>query len=100
MEYTAQQSPLVKQEFAIRRKRQILLAIPLVAMALFVGLLEDKAGNAVMGISTSVIGPVFAVLVVGAIGFSLRNWRCPACNGYLGKRLNPHFCVKCGAALQ
>jgi len=32
--------------------------------------------------------------------FSLYNWRCPACNKYLGKQRSPKYCSKCGVALQ
>jgi hypothetical protein len=28
--------------------------------------------------------------------FSLRNWRCPCCNRWLGNQLNPQSCVGCG----
>jgi rubrerythrin len=47
-----------------------------------------------------VIGPVIVALVVGALVFSLKNWRCPACDKYLGKGISPSFCPKCGVALQ
>jgi hypothetical protein len=32
--------------------------------------------------------------------FSFRNWRCPACDKYLGKAIGPRFYAKCGVALQ
>jgi predicted RNA-binding Zn-ribbon protein involved in translation (DUF1610 family) len=32
--------------------------------------------------------------------FSLRNWRCPACNKYLGKGTLPHYCPNCGVELR
>ena len=45
-------------------------------------------------------GRVDVVLVAGALIFSFRNWRCPACNRYLGKQYSPKFCSKCGVVLQ
>ncbi len=39
--------------------------------------------------------------VVVALGFSFWNWRCPACNTYLGRRFfNVRHCFSCGAQLQ
>ena len=32
--------------------------------------------------------------------FSFRNWRCPACNGYLGRSMSMNFCPKCGVELR
>jgi hypothetical protein len=101
MEHTEQEKAAFKEQFGQRRKRQIILAIPLVALIVAVSVLADeKAGGPMLGLPIAVVGPVFAVLVVGAIVFSLRNWRCPACDRYLGKGINPRFCPKCGAALQ
>jgi len=101
MEYTEQHKAAFKEQFLLRRKRQIVLAIPLVVLVVvFAALGEGKNGEAVLGLSPAVIGPAFLLFVVGALVFSLRNWRCPACDGYLGKGINPRFCPGCGAALQ
>jgi len=53
-----------------------------------------------LGVSAVIWGPVLAVFVVGALVFSFKNWRCPACNGYLGKAFNPRYCSKCGVELR
>jgi hypothetical protein len=101
MEYTEQQKATFKQQFAERRKRQIILAIPLVVMILgFAFLTDEKNQVALPGVPPAVIGPVIVALVVGALVFSLKNWRCPACDKYLGKGISPSFCPKCGVALQ
>ena len=101
MEYTEQQKADFRQQFRTRRKRQIILAIPLVALVVgFAVLTDEKSGGTVVGLPMSVAGPAFLVLIVGAIVFSFRNWRCPACDRYLGKSMNPRFCPKCGVALQ
>ena len=55
--------------------------------------------DTIAGLPASVLmGAAFA-LVLGAVVFSFQNWRCPSCNGYLGKAISPRFCSKCGAAL-
>jgi hypothetical protein len=101
MEHTEQEKAAFKEQFGLRRKRQIILAIPLVALIVaFSVLADEQTGGSMLGLPIAVVGPAFAVLVVGAIVFSLRNWRCPACDRYLGKGINPRFCPKCGAALQ
>jgi hypothetical protein len=101
MEYTEGQKASFKQEFAARRKRQIILAVPLVAIFIgFALLADDRNGGVVLGMPAAVVAPAFLVLVVGAIVFSFRNWRCPACDKYLGKGINPRFCPNCGVALQ
>jgi Zn finger protein HypA/HybF involved in hydrogenase expression len=44
---------------------------------------------------------VLQVLVIAAFtGFSAANWRCPACNKYLGQDINRRMCRKCGARLR
>jgi hypothetical protein len=43
--------------------------------------------------------PVLLFPILAAVGFSLWNWRCPACRGYLGRTFNPKFCQKCGVQL-
>ena len=101
MEYTEEQKATFKQQFAERRKRQIILAIPLVALVVgFAVFADERSPAALPGIPASMVAPVFFAVVVGALIFSFRNWRCPACDKYLGKGVSPRFCPKCGVALQ
>jgi hypothetical protein len=101
MEYTEQQKAGFKDQFALRRKRQIILAIPMAAIFLAFAFLTDKRNSVtVPDLPTEWMVPIVFALVIGAIVFSLRNWRCPACDKYLGKGISPHFCPKCGVALQ
>ena len=100
MQMTPSQQEEIQQQFALRRRRQILLAIPLIPIFIAVLVIRDQADTAVFGVPSEVWGPAFLVLAVGALLFSLWNWRCPACAKYLGKAINPRFCVKCGVALQ
>lgn len=101
MEYTEQQKADFRQQFRVRRQRQLILAVPLVP--LFVGfavLLDERTDGTVLGVPLSVAGPAFLIFIVAAIVFSFRNWRCPACDRYLGKGFSPKFCQQCGAPLQ
>lgn len=100
MEYTEEQKAAFKQQFAERRKRQIVLAVPLVVLFVAFAILSDDKGSGILGLPMTVAGPVFAVFVIGAVAFSLWNWRCPACNRYLGKGASPRFCAKCGVPLR
>ena len=101
MEHTEVQKASLKQEFAARRRRQIILAVPLVAILIgFAVFADERKGGAVLGIPPAVVAPAFLVLVGGAIAFSFRNWRCPACDKYLGKGISPRFCPNCGVALR
>jgi len=101
MEYSEQQKAAFKQEFAARRKRQIILAIPLVVVFILFAVFRDRQdGDVMLGMPAGFVAPIFLILVVAALTFSFRNWRCPACDKYLGKGISPHFCPKCGVALQ
>jgi len=83
MEYTERGKLSIKTEFASRKRNQIIVSISLIAMIILFVLFGENPD----------------VLFTGGIGFSLFNWRCPACNKYLGKSINPKFCSKCGAPL-
>ena len=97
---TQEQQEEIQALFALKRRRQILLAIPLIPVLIVVLVSRDFGDGVLFGIPSEVWGPVFLVLAIGALLFSLWNWRCPACEKYLGKAISPRFCPKCGVALQ
>lgn len=99
MEYTERGKLSIKTEFAARRRNQIVVSIPLIAMIVLLVLSGDNPDQVILGMPATVWAPAFVILFTGGIGFSLFNWRCPACKKYLGKSINPKFCSKCGAAL-
>lgn len=101
-EYTEEQKAEFRQQFSIRRKRQIILTVPLVALSLgFAALVDERSGSiSILGLPLSVAGPALLAFVLGAVVFTFKNWQCPACDRYLGKGINPRFCTKCGAGLQ
>ena len=98
--YTEEQKQSFKELFRQRRKRQFILAVPLIAV-MFLGfwLPENPDILSGAGLNPSIFAGVFLALVIGAIAFSFRNWRCPACDCYLGKTINPKFCHRCGVPL-
>jgi hypothetical protein len=98
--HTPEQESEFKRLFSMRRKRQLLLAVPLIAAIITMLVKSESASPAIFGISQEVYAPAFLVFVVAALIFSFLNWRCPACKGYLGKAISPRFCAKCGAVLQ
>ena len=69
-----------------RRNRQMLVSLPAAAVALFFIVVRQN--------------PAGLVAVVPVVLFALWNWRCPACNTYLGKPTWPSFCHNCGVPLK
>ncbi len=97
MEYTEEQKAEFRRLFSTRRRNQIILAVPIILVILLLPLAERN--EAIFGVPPAVVGPVGLVLILGALAFSLYNWRCPACNKYLGKAISPKFCSRCGVEL-
>lgn len=94
--YSETQKQEHKRVFAERRRRQIILIVPLVLVV--VAIRFAKHGN-FLGLPESAAVAGFLLFIAGALAFSFYNWRCPACDAYLGKEISPNFCVKCGAEL-
>jgi hypothetical protein len=88
------------EEFRRRRTKQLLItgvAIPVI-FALF--WLREHPSQGLAGLSAQSAAIVLFAVMLGLVVFSLGNWRCPACSGYLGKGINPKFCARCGAQLR
>lgn len=99
MEYTELQKASFRQEFTVRPKGQFLGAVPAIAV-LILFVIAGEGTAPVLGIPPALAFLIASVVILGYVIFSLRNWRCPACSGYLGKKMNPKFCSKCAAPLQ
>jgi Na+/citrate or Na+/malate symporter len=97
--YTAEQQAEFKRQFAARRKRQLILAVPLVLVIIAVVVSRRGSGLESLGLPTDMLVGFFIFLVIGALAFSFKNWRCPACDRYLGRDISPRFCPKCGIGL-
>jgi hypothetical protein len=100
MEYSEEQKARFREIYARRRRRQHALTFSLVALFLGVFFLGPRYLGRIPGLSVTAIAPVSFLLVAGALIFSLRNWRCPACNRYLGRTYNPKYCQGCGIELR
>ena len=95
---TQERDPRIIAEFKQRQRRQLVVTLPIIVVAFTVLMLADRGGS-IGGISCSRLAVPAVALILGLLIFSLQNWRCPACHGYLGKAISPRFCSRCGAAL-
>jgi len=99
MESTDNQRAEFRAAFSTRRKRQLAASVPLIGIVIAFAFMENRADGTVFGLPLGIAGPVFFAIVAGGLIFSLRNWRCPACNKYLGRSFNPKHCQNCGVQL-
>ena len=100
MEYTEDQKEQFKQDFAAKRRRQIVAIFPLLAFALFTAFTDKDHGVSVLGIPPVALMFTVAAVALASVAFSFWNWRCPACGKYLGRGLSPRFCSRCGVELR
>jgi hypothetical protein len=100
MEYTEQQIAHFKTEFARRKRNQLIAAAPVVLIMVVVVLFRQQVEPVLEGLPSAISGAGLLIVFGGLIAFSLRNWRCPACNSYLGRSTSMHHCPKCGVALK
>ena len=78
---------------------RVAFVLTLIGIVILLALFGETPDQVILGMPVTVWGPAFVILFLGGIGFSLYNWRCPACHKYLGKAISPKFCAKCGTAL-
>jgi hypothetical protein len=100
MEYNEHQKQEFKNQYAVRWRRQLIVAIPLIIVLIAFATANEGTGLVFGAIPIKIFAPIFIIAIIGALIFSFKNWRCPACDKYLGKAFNPKFCSKCGAALR
>ena len=98
MAYTDQQQQNFKKQYAVRRRRQLFVGLPLILIAIAFVAQNKGAGIYLGGIPITGVAPLL-IIAVGVLLFSVMNWRCPACGKYLGESFNPEFCPKCGVTL-
>ena len=86
----------VEKNIAIFKKRKF-CQLGVVFIVIPVVILMQSLESLEMGPEIVSYGQILGVGVIGALLlFSFYNWRCPACNKYLGKSGIPKFCPKCG----
>jgi hypothetical protein len=88
------------QVFAKRKRIQYILTLPVVAVIVLLLIARVNPDFSVGPLSRDVFIGILIVLAVAALVFSLFNWRCPACNKYLGREFSPKHCSSCGKKLQ
>lgn len=90
----------IKSEFAARRKRQLLLLIPVVGLFTFAALVGGGKLAVPASLSLASAKVALFLVVAACVGYSWYNWRCPACKGYLGRGIEPKHCRNCGVELR
>lgn len=95
-----ERNPKVVEQFKRRRKAQWLMTGLLLLMVGGLLWFQEHSHHLPSQLAGSGMAGVMVVVVICAVTFSFQNWRCPACNRYLGKVMNPQFCSGCGAPLQ
>ena len=90
----------IMREFRRRRSRQ-LYAVGMVIFLLVAVLWKHSHPGLILGeLSKSVVLFLEIALVGAFVAFSASNWRCPACNHYLGPNIAQEYCRKCRSRLQ
>ena len=91
-------NPELIAEFKKKRTRQFMAVGPIILA--FIALLSVENNPAgIFGLAPNTILVAAFAVIISVLVFSFLNWRCPSCNKYLGKAINPKFCVKCGTQL-
>ncbi len=99
METTTASEAAHIETFKKRRTRQWVVTVPVIALVIGLMWFRDHPQGQIYGVSADKFAVVFFIALASAVAFSFKNWRCPACDGYLGRAMNPKHCVKCGAQL-
>ncbi|MFN2385100.1 MAG: hypothetical protein ABR576_02230 [Thermoanaerobaculia bacterium] len=94
MEHTEEERRAFREEFRARRRRQWTLALPFLLLLAALAL-APQSGASLLGLAPRLWVPVALAVLAGAVVFSLRNWRCPACNGYLGRGFGALLRIGC-----
>jgi hypothetical protein len=88
----------IKQDFEVRRKRQLLAIAASLFLVFFLALLYK---HPVLGeISKNTIFGAQVIVITTFIGFTGFNWKCPSCNKFLGNDIGMRICRKCGSTLR
>lgn len=88
------------EEFKAKRKKQIFAALILIAVMIYIIIAGEKPELRSPGIPEKYLIYGIIGIFVAIAGFSFKNWRCPVCNKYLGRGINPESCKNCGAKLR
>ena len=76
----------------------MMLAVPIIgllALKLFFKTV-GKDGALYRFLNSEIPVIILAVFILRALVFSIKNWRCPACDASLRGESSPRSCPKCG----
>lgn len=90
----------VFEKFRIKRQRQITVAIIILPLVAGLVYLDWAKSDQVLGIPADSYSIMALIGVFAALAYSIYNWRCPSCNKYMGRNINPKSCPRCGVDLQ
>ena len=99
LQHSEAQKAEFRQLYATRRRNQLMVNIPPVAVTIGVVLPEDRAAGTILGLSASCRSDLPRNRGGCVVLTLFRNWRCPACHKYLGRGFNPRHCQNCGVEL-
>jgi hypothetical protein len=98
MELTRTSAEII-DEFKKKRTRQIMAVGPIILA--FISLVSVEGNpSGIFGLPPNIVLGIAFALIISVLIFSLFNWRCPACNKYIGKAISPKFCARCGVQLR
>ena len=84
-------------EFKKRKRRQYIVLIVAILILSYTKI--EKVNHFVRGVYP--VNGFVLLIAIALMGlFSFYNWRCPACNRYLGGRMLPKYCSICGVKLR
>ena len=97
--YTDRERAAFKDAYAKRWRKKLMMIALLFAVMTALAVTEDD--DTIVGIPAPVSGPIALVVIfAGWVVVENGNWRCPACNEYLGRAFNPKRCRGCGIELR
>ncbi len=99
MDYTEQQAAEFKERFVEIRRRQRLVGIPVLVAILAFALAANAGQGMIFGVPATSLFPVILFVILGAVFYHWRTWRCPACGEALGGSQRLKFCQMCGVRL-
>ena len=89
----------IMREYRSRQSRQA-IAIAVALFLVILGAVLYKRPDWIGEVSRSAIFGLQAITIAGFLGFTVANWRCPACGKHLGSDIYRTRCNKCGVRLQ
>lgn len=90
----------IKISFMRRRKRQIIGMFVLLISFFILCPQAEKLFNKQINNYNLTVLIIFLIATLSYFVLSIINWRCPSCEVYIRKALNPLYCQSCGVKLR